>query len=80
MASKEDIRAMVEEIKRLKTENDDFKKRQKPVHFEVNERGAIAVHGIGKFPCNLYKSQWLRILERAEDLKQFIKDNESMLN
>jgi regulator of replication initiation timing len=80
MASADEIKAMMEEIKRLRMENDDFKKRQKPVHFEVNEKGAIAVHGIGKFPCNLYKTQWLRILEKSEDLKQFIKDNESSLN
>jgi hypothetical protein len=80
MASAEEVKVMMEELKRLKTENDNFKKRQKPIHFEVNEKGAIAVHGIGKYPCNLYKSQWLRILERSEDLKQFIKDHESELN
>jgi hypothetical protein len=75
-----DLKTMMEEIKKLKMENEEFKKRQRPVYFEVNEKGAISAHGIGKFPCTLYKSQWLRILEREEDLKKFISIHEDELN
>ena len=79
-ATMADLQTMMDEIKRLKNENNDFKKRQKPISFSISEKGAVSVSGIGKFPFTMYKSQWDRILEKTDDLKQFMSDNEARLN
>ena len=77
---KNDLHTMMEEIKRLRMENEEFKKRQRPVSFSVSDKGAISVHGIGKYPFTLYKVQWERILDKSADLRQFIKDHEIELS
>lgn len=78
--SADDIKAMMEEFKKLKAENDEFKRRQRPVTFSITEKGAVAVNGIGKYPFSLFRSQWERVLEHSEQLKRFMKDNEMQLN
>jgi hypothetical protein len=40
---------------------------------------ALSVYGLGRFPVTLYKEQWLRLLDMAEDIKAFIKQNEIQL-
>ena len=34
---------------------------------------------MGRFPVTLYQEQWLRLLDKADEIKQFIRDNESLL-
>lgn len=79
-AGSADLQAMMEELKRLRMENEKLKSRQKPVSFSINEKGAVCVHGVGKFPFTMYKSQWERILEHGDQLKSFMKDHELELN
>jgi hypothetical protein len=43
---------------------------------KVSEKGACSVYGLGQWPVTLYPSQWTRLLEKAEDIKAFIKANE----
>lgn len=50
------------------------------LRFNVSEKGAVSVYGIGRFPTTLYYGQWLRILETAEELKQFLEDNKDKLS
>ena len=76
----DDLKFMMEEIKRLRLENEEFKKRQRPVSFAVNDKGAISVSGIGKFPFTLFKNQWERVLEKKEELLEFIEEHKSELN
>ena len=79
-ANQSDLQVMMDELKRLRTENDEFKKRQRPVTFSVSEKGAISVYGIGKFPCSLYRVQWERILEKSYEMRQFIAEHAHELN
>jgi hypothetical protein len=37
------------------------------------------VYGLGRFPVTLYKEQWVRLLDMAEDIRAFIKENDSRL-
>lgn len=76
----DDIKAMLDEIKRLKNENEEIKKRQRPVTFAVSDKGGVSVHGIGKFPFTLYRTQWERILEKSDELKAFMQEHEFELN
>jgi hypothetical protein len=37
------------------------------------------VYGLGRFPVTLYKEQWTRLLDMADDIRAFITENESRL-
>jgi hypothetical protein len=75
--SDEDLRA---ELDRLKQENERLKNRQtRGVSLKVSEKGGVSVYGLGRFPVTLYKEQWQRLLEMADDIRTFIKENETKL-
>jgi hypothetical protein len=68
------------EIERLRAENEALKRSSsKGLSLKVSEKGAVSVYGLGRFPVTLYKEQWLRLLDMAEDIKAFIKQNEVQL-
>ena len=37
------------------------------------------MYGLGRFPVTLYKEQWARILDMADDIRAFIKENDAKL-
>lgn len=77
MATPEELQA---EIERLKKENEGLKSRgSKGVSLKVSEKGGVSVYGLGRFPVTLYKEQWTKLLDMAEDIRGFIKENESKL-
>jgi hypothetical protein len=77
MASEEELKA---ELERLKAENAALKARPaRGVSMKVSEKGAVSVYGLGRFPVTLYQEQWLKLLDLAEELKAFIKENEGRL-
>jgi hypothetical protein len=68
------------ELERLRAENERLKNRgAKGVSLKVSEKGGVSVYGLGRFPVTLYKEQWTRLLDMADDIRVFIKDNESKL-
>ena len=71
---------MKEELERLRAENERLKKRSsKGVTMKVSEKGALSVYGLGRFPVTLYKEQWQRLLDMAEDIRSFIEENQGTL-
>jgi hypothetical protein len=75
--SDEDLKA---ELERLKAENEQLKNRQtRGVSLKVSEKGGVSVYGLGRFPVTLYKEQWARLLDMADDIRTFIRENESKL-
>ena len=78
MAPEEELRA---EIERLRAENENLKKPQPrgATSLKVSEKGGLSVYGLGRFPVTLYKEQWTRLLDMADDIRAFIKENESKL-
>ena len=75
----EDIKA---ELERLRAENEQLKS-SKPARgtlsMKVSEKGALSIYGMGRFPVTLYKEQWLKLLGIADEIKEFIKANDSRL-
>jgi len=51
----------------------------KAVSMKVSEKGGVSVYGLGRFPVTLYKEQWIRLLDMADDIRSFIEENESKL-
>lgn len=45
----------------------------------VSQKGAVSVYGLRRFPITLYASEWKKILEKKEDLLDFIERNEERL-
>ena len=46
---------------------------------KVSEKGAVSVYGLGRFPVTLYQEQWNKLLSMADEIKQFIADNQNKL-
>ena len=68
------------ELERLRAENDRLKNLStRGVSLKVSEKGGVSVYGLGRFPVTLYKEQWTRLLDMADDIRVFIKDNEQKL-
>ncbi|HEX3701799.1 MAG TPA: hypothetical protein VHU82_00615 [Vicinamibacterales bacterium] len=73
----EDLRA---ELDRLKAENERLKNQgTRGVSLKVSEKGGVSVYGLGRFPVTLYKEQWTKLLAMADEIRAFIKDNDSRL-
>jgi hypothetical protein len=73
----EDLKA---ELERLRAENERLKKpRGGPMSMKVSEKGAVSVYGLGRFPVTLYKEQWLRLLDKTDEIRAFIKENDAKL-
>lgn len=75
--SDEDLKA---ELERLRQENAALKKgAARGVSMKVSEKGALSIYGMGRFPVTLYKEQWLKLLDMADDIRAFIAANDAQL-
>jgi hypothetical protein len=73
MSQEQTREQMLAEIARLKTA------MGKKLAMKVSEKGGVSVYGLGHFPCTLYKEQWIRILNAADEIRAFIADHEAEL-
>jgi hypothetical protein len=68
------------ELERLRKENAALKKgTSSNVRMKVSEKGALSVYGMGRFPVTLYKEQWLKLLDTADDIRAFLAANDAQL-
>jgi hypothetical protein len=68
------------ELERLKAENERLKsQRSRGLSLRVSEKGALSVYGLGRFPVTLYKEQWAKLLDMADEIRGFLHDNDSVL-
>jgi hypothetical protein len=71
---------LTSELERLRAENERLKAQgRRGVSLKVSEKGGVSVYGLGRFPVTLYKEQWAKLLEMADDIRAFIRENESKL-
>ncbi len=68
------------ELERLRNENAALKRGASTgIRFKVSEKGAVSIYGMGRFPVTLYKEQWLKLLEMADEIRAFIDANKTQL-
>jgi hypothetical protein len=71
---------LMAELQKLKAENEALKKSSaRGISLKVSQKGALSLYGMGRFPVTLYKEQWLKILEMADQIRAFIADNDAQL-
>lgn len=73
-----------EKLARLEAENKALReqveqRRPGQLRLKVSEKGGVSVYGLGRFPVTLYKEQWIRLLDHADVIKSFLKDNDQLL-
>ena len=70
-------------LARLEAENQALKQQveRKPgeLRLKVSEKGGLSIYGLGRFPVTLYKEQWTRLLDYAEEIREFLKTNDQQL-
>lgn len=81
MSESENTEDLKAELERLKAENASLKKApaRGVLSLKVSEKGAVSVYGMGRFPVTLYKEQWLKLLGMTDEIREFIKANDSRL-
>ncbi len=67
-------------IDALTAENTALQKaKQSTFRLKVSEKGAVSIYGFGRFPVTVYKEAWLKLLDSADEIRAFIKANDSLL-
>ena len=68
------------ELERLRAENAALKARSsRGVSLKVSEKGGVSVYGLGRFPVTLYKEQWTKLLDMADEIRAFLKAHDKEL-
>ena len=73
-----------EKLARLEAENKALREQVEQrapgqLRLKVSEKGGVSVYGLGRFPVTLYKEQWIRLLDYADAIKSFLKENDQRL-
>ena len=69
-----------QKLARLEAENQALKgRRSGNLSLKVSEKGGLSVYGMGRFPTTLYREQWEKLLSIAEDIREFIRENDHSL-
>jgi hypothetical protein len=68
-----------EELKARLAELESKQQRTGNMSFKVSDKGGVSVYGLGRFPVTLYYEQWIKLLDKASDLRNFLEENRSKL-
>jgi len=49
------------------------------VAFKIAEKGGMSAYGLGRFPVTLYYEQWMKLLDRADQIRSFLEANKGAL-
>ena len=81
MSEKSELEVLREQMEALKAENESLtRQRAEPnVTFKVGAKGGVSIYGLGRLPTTLYGDQWKLILDHADELRSFIRDNARLL-
>jgi hypothetical protein len=75
--SDEDLKV---ELERLRAENEALKRPGRGgIFIKASEKGGVSVYGLGRFPVTLYKEQWEKLLASADQIREFIRENDHLL-
>jgi hypothetical protein len=67
----EELKARLEELEKKGG------RRSGELDFKVGEKGGVSVYGLGRFPVTLYYEQWIRLMDSAPKLREFLEENKA---
>jgi hypothetical protein len=78
MSSDDEMRA---ELERLRAENEALKAKpaRGALSLRVSEKGGVSLYGLRRFPVTFYADEWEKLLGMADELKRFIRENDTKL-
>jgi len=64
-----------EKLARLEAENQALREQVEQrktgqLRLKVSEKGGLSLYGLGRFPVTLYKEQWVRLLDYADEIRK----------
>jgi hypothetical protein len=68
-----------EELKARLAELEAKQQRTGSMSFKVSDKGGVSVYGLGRFPVTLYYEQWIKLLDKSQDLREFLEENKGKL-
>ena len=68
-----------EELKAQLAALEAKQQRTGTMSFKVSDKGGVSVYGLGRFPVTLYYEQWIRLLDKSQELREFIEENKGKL-
>ncbi|MGC2112020.1 MAG: hypothetical protein WA655_21050 [Candidatus Korobacteraceae bacterium] len=72
--SYDELKAKVAELEKLAQG-----RKRGSLDFRVSEKGGVSVYGLGRFPVTLYYEQWVRLLDQADQIREFMEENKGSL-
>lgn len=72
--TREELLARIAEL-----EKESGSRKKGTLEFRVGEKGGVSVYGLGRFPVTLYYEQWIRLLDSAQGLREFLEENKPRL-
>jgi hypothetical protein len=69
----EELQARIAELEKKAS------RRGGELDFKIGEKGGVSVYGMGRFPVTLYYEQWIKLLDAAPKLREFLEENKSKL-
>lgn len=79
MTLEEELARMREENARLKTENEKRSQQPEGLRMKVGEKGGASLYGLQRWPITLYKEQWGKLLDYADEIRAFLTQNDAAL-
>ncbi len=74
-----DEKDLLAENEKLKAELEALKRPRGVLTLKISEKGGVSLYGLGRFPVTLYKEQWMKLLGMADEIRNFIHENDSKL-
>lgn len=75
----QDFRELIAQLEKLKAENLQLKKGFLTMSVSDKMQGMASLHGLGRFPINLYPEQWEKLFLNKDMIMAFIQENHSAL-
>jgi hypothetical protein len=68
------------DIEEAKKQLDSLEQQKRgTLYCKVSQKGAISVYGLQRMPVTLYVEQWERLLDFADEIRDFAKAHDSEL-
>ena len=54
--------------------------KKEEVYLKVSDKkGGLSIYGLQRFPVTMYREQWLKVLDMADEIRDFIKKHDKEL-